>query len=125
MDNMTKAKKKVATLSESAQKQHELLTKEVGRFQLGTVVSHEMVNNNSTLLMQMITNYRDHQREKTKLHKAAYRQKVKEKKIHEATKARVSHVLSSYEIEEQLAIIEKANELRKENNLFNHRLGIN
>ena len=118
MVNMETPKKRTATLPVRVHGKLDQIQKEYPHIKLGSAITHNL-EKSGHIIMDL---YQDYDKDRT-LNKAQqqkrYKQTAAEKKLKTENKMQVSVILSQYEIAEQLKIIDDANELRIQTNLYN------
>ena len=115
---MKAPRKRTATLPVKVHDKLDQIQREFPNIKLGSAITHNL-EKGGNIIMEL---HRDYAVDRTKtkvLQQKRYKQTAKEKKLKTENKMQVSVILSQYEIAEQLKIIEDANELRIQTNLYN------
>ena len=115
---MKASRKRTATLPVRVHGKLDEIRKEYPKIKLGSAITQNL-EKGGNIIMEL---YREATEDRTKrkaLQQKRYNQTAKEKKLKTENKMQVSVILSQYEIAEQLKIIDDANELRIQTNLYN------
>ena len=115
---MKAPRKRTATLPERVHGKLDEIRKEYPHIKLGSAITQNL-EKGGNIVMEL---YREATVDRTKrkaLQQKRYKQTAAEKKLKIENKMRLSVCLSQYEVAEQLNIVEDADMLREQTNLYN------
>ena len=116
--NMKAPKKRTATLPVKVHDTLDQIQKEFPKIKLGLAITHNL-EKGGNIIMKLYHDYTVDRTKRKAQQQKRYKQTAAEKKLKIENKMRLSVCLSQYEVAEQLKIVEDADMLREQTNLYN------
>ena len=118
MVNMKSPRKRTATLPVKVHDTLDQIQKEFPKIKLGLAITHNL-EKGGNIIMKLYHDYTVDRAKRKALQQKRYKQTAAEKKLKIENKMRLSVCLSQLEVAEQLKIVEDADMLREQTNLYN------